>query len=138
MPDRNPGCHYSLVVERQPCKLKVLGSIPSGGFTFTGARAHTNSFGLHHKVRRPGIEPGPSAWKADILTTRPTTLAVLDIRFQVCLSENCIYKAQNTPGRTRTCNLWIRSPTRYPLRHKGPRVFSQNPSVVLFQKLKQC
>ena len=23
--------HYSLVVERQPCKLKVLGSIPSGG-----------------------------------------------------------------------------------------------------------
>ena len=24
-------CHYSLVVERQPCKLKVLGSIPSGG-----------------------------------------------------------------------------------------------------------
>ena len=24
-----------------------------------------------------------------------------------------------TPGRTRTCNLWIRSPTRYPLRHKG-------------------
>ena len=26
-------------------------------------------------MRRPGIEPGPSAWKADILTTRPTTLA---------------------------------------------------------------
>ena len=25
-------------------------------------------------MRRPGIEPGPSAWKADILTTRPTTL----------------------------------------------------------------
>ena len=24
--------HYSLVVERQLCKLKVLGSIPSGGF----------------------------------------------------------------------------------------------------------
>ena len=24
-------------------------------------------------MRRPGIEPGPSAWKADILTTRPTT-----------------------------------------------------------------
>ena len=27
-------CHYSLVVERQPCKLKVLGSIPSGGFLY--------------------------------------------------------------------------------------------------------
>ena len=26
--------HYSLVVERQPCKLKVLGSIPSGGLIF--------------------------------------------------------------------------------------------------------
>ena len=25
-------------------------------------------------MRCPGIEPGPSAWKADILTTRPTTL----------------------------------------------------------------
>ena len=24
-----------------------------------------------------------------------------------------------TPGRTRTGNLWIRSPTRYPLRHGG-------------------
>ena len=24
-------------------------------------------------MRCPGIEPGPSAWKADILTTRPTT-----------------------------------------------------------------
>ena len=26
--------HYSLVVERQPCKLKVVGSIPTGGFWF--------------------------------------------------------------------------------------------------------
>ena len=23
------------------------------------------------------------------------------------------------PGRIRTCNLWIRSPTRYPLRHRS-------------------
>ena len=28
----------------------------------------------HGEMRCPGIEPGPSAWKADILTTRPTTL----------------------------------------------------------------
>ena len=27
------GSHYSLVVERQPCKLKVPGSIPGGGFS---------------------------------------------------------------------------------------------------------
>ncbi|KFG36916.1 hypothetical protein TGP89_420040 [Toxoplasma gondii p89] len=26
---------------------------------------------------------------------------------------------RSTPGGTRTRNLWIRSPTRYPLRHKG-------------------
>ena len=30
-------------------------------------------------MRCPGIEPGPSAWKADILTTRPTTQSLLDI-----------------------------------------------------------
>ena len=27
--------HYSLVVERQPCKLKVVGSIPTGGFSIS-------------------------------------------------------------------------------------------------------
>ena len=27
-------------------------------------------------VRRPGIEPGPPAWKAGILTTELTTLSV--------------------------------------------------------------
>ena len=58
-------CHYSLVVERQPCKLKVLGSIPSGGFFFV---IRCVKIILEYKVRRPGIEPGPSAWKADILT----------------------------------------------------------------------
>ena len=40
------------------------------------------------------------------------------------LVEQCVIITQknnksNTPGRTRTCNLWIRSPTRYPLRHEG-------------------
>ena len=29
---------------------------------------------MNLQMRCPGIEPGPSAWKADILTTRPTTL----------------------------------------------------------------
>ena len=43
------------------------------------------------------------------------------------LVEQCVIITQknnksNTPGRTRTCNLWIRSPTRYPLRHEGPLV----------------
>ena len=28
-------------------------------------------------MRHPGIEPGPSAWKADILTSRPMTLVLL-------------------------------------------------------------
>ena len=37
-----------------------------------------SSPGSHPKTMRcPGIEPGPSVWKADILTTRPTTLTFL-------------------------------------------------------------
>ena len=30
-----------------------------------------------------------------------------------------VHLEENTPDRTRTGNLWIRSPTRYPLRHGG-------------------
>ena len=32
--DRKQDCHLSLVVERQPCKLKVMGSTPIDGFLF--------------------------------------------------------------------------------------------------------
>jgi hypothetical protein len=45
-------CHYSLVVERQPCKLKVLGSIPSGGLSsFIFLNAITRSYMLDAAVR---------------------------------------------------------------------------------------
>ena len=37
-------------------------------------------------------------------------------------------RQKNTPGRTRTCNLRIRSPTRYPLRHEGFSWHSRNNS----------
>ena len=29
-------------------------------------------------------------------------------------------RMQNDPGRTRTCNLWFRRPTPYPLGHRAP------------------
>ena len=58
--------------------------------TLGGARTHDHkikSLALYHlsyegfncdakMVRRPGIEPGPPAWKAGILTTELTTLTV--------------------------------------------------------------
>ena len=37
----------------------------------------------HDKMRRPGIEPGPPAWKAGIITIRLTALGVqafLDVK----------------------------------------------------------
>ena len=41
------------------------------------ARSHRmrNRFPTKQKVRRPGIEPGPPAWKAGILATELSTLA---------------------------------------------------------------
>ena len=51
------GRHYSLVVERQPCKLKVLGSIPSGGcFWCSRGKTSMGPRGLS-PVRRPGRPP---------------------------------------------------------------------------------
>ena len=43
--------HYSLVVERQPCKLKVLGSIPSGGYICARVRCGCRC--------KPSVGPGP-------------------------------------------------------------------------------
>ena len=47
-------CLYSSVVERQSCKLKVLGSIPSGGYllgkTATTANEHTGCSGTIAKL----------------------------------------------------------------------------------------
>ena len=60
---------YSSVVERQSCKLKVLGSIPSGGYCRT-RQARSKTTTTDHKpnqrgtMRTPGIEPGSQAWKA--------------------------------------------------------------------------
>ena len=70
------------MVERSLSMREAVGSMP----TFSNfLRTMKVSIGiddlrimLRYKtvktMRRPGIEPGPSAWKADILTTRPTTL----------------------------------------------------------------
>ena len=48
---------------------------------------------------------------------------------------------QNTPDRTRTGNLWIRSPTRYPLRHGGCPLWTchcrENPFIARSLRFKQ-
>ena len=60
---------YSSVAERQSCKLKVLGSIPSGGYCRT-RQARSKTTTTDHKpnqrgtMRTPGVEPGSQAWKA--------------------------------------------------------------------------
>jgi hypothetical protein len=81
-------------------------------------------------VRRPGIEPGPSAWKADILTTRPTTL---------CKIGSAINQAEHSHAflffQQRTANLveqlsigrvaqWIRR------RSSEPKIVGSSPTVV--------
>ena len=53
---------------RNPLGSAREGSNPFGVGFFCVARFRRNA-----QMRCPGIEPGPSAWKADILTTRPTT-----------------------------------------------------------------
>ena len=64
---------------------KVAGSIPAGGVINSEPRRVSTDFSsaavagaltIEKNLRCPGIEPGPSAWKADILTTRPTTPAI--------------------------------------------------------------
>ena len=35
------------------------------------------------EMRRPGIEPGPPAWKAGILTTELSTLAPVDLKTKI-------------------------------------------------------
>ena len=53
-------------------------------------------------------------------TTKPLMLAAFGcVPTTWSLPTKCLNTQKTTPGRTRTCNLWIRSPTRYPLRHKG-------------------
>ena len=81
------------------------------------AREGSNPFGVvfmhrcrgsrdtqHENMRRPGIEPGPSAWKADILTTRPTTLlSFRDRHLWVLRRVRCGYVRQKNPDtRNRT------------------------------------
>ena len=47
---------YSSVVERQSCKLKVLGSIPSGGYAFLTGRASIRATPAR-KLTLAGLEP---------------------------------------------------------------------------------
>ena len=50
-----------------------------------------------HSMRRPGIEPGSTAWKAAMLTTIPPTLTP-----QNCMKLNCASLCEPTEF-TKTC-----------------------------------
>ena len=66
-------------------------------------------------MRHPGIEPGPPAWKAGILTTGPMTLAETDelIPGGASLRPTFYEVAETKPG-----NL----PEKCPLRGLNPRL----------------
>ena len=67
-------CRYSSVVERALRKRTVVGSIPTGGlvlFNLKGAHPPYAQFcrnvGMREKWNRRGLNPGPSACKADVI-----------------------------------------------------------------------
>jgi hypothetical protein len=65
--------HYSLVVERQPCKLKVLGSIPSGGCILNGILCIFDA--LNTKATATGFEPAraePTGFRDQLLNLSDT------------------------------------------------------------------
>ncbi len=55
---------YSSVVERQSCKLKVLGSVPSGALASHSWICFHITNSICANVRTPGVEPGSQAWEA--------------------------------------------------------------------------
>ena len=55
---------YSSVVERQSCKLKVLGSIPSGGFSGLGRQgdcSYVSEDARYERILEAGLEPAISS-----------------------------------------------------------------------------
>ena len=66
-------------------------------------------------MRHPGIEPGAPRWQRGILP----------------LNQWRFFGWQNDPGGTRTPNRLIRSPARYPLRHRTSKWVEVSEQVVL-------
>ena len=63
-PRRNRSGLYSSVVERQSCKLKVLGSIPSGGFSGLGRQgdpSYVSEEARYERILEAGLEPAISS-----------------------------------------------------------------------------
>ena len=104
---------YSSVVERQSCKLKVLGSIPSGGLCF--ASGH----GDEPKTIREGAGSSPpTAWGClEAPHPPPPPLAVV---WQVCLGKHrcdrgAVCRARRgPPERARIANTLLRAEAKCP------------------------
>ena len=55
-----------------------------------------------------------------------------EVRLELTTSNKTKYllvEKETTRSETRTHNLWIRSPTRYPLRHTGKSHFSETKAL---------
>ena len=102
--DAHPSGLYSSVVERQSCKLKVLGSIPSGGCMHC---THTVARGQHQKRRIPTPE-----------ATAPDSMAKFALNVCKCLlatiarclqGERPLQRKKGTPGfEPGTCGSAVR------------------------------
>ena len=66
---------------------KVLTNYTTGPFNFTVMYFFSEQ---KNKLRRPGIEPGPRAWKARILTIELSTLFCLQSLFLTFFAKNII------------------------------------------------
>ncbi len=97
----NQQAFLAQMVERWPFKPMVVGSIPTEGVFgyFLDTNCITVTKKKQKKMRRPGIEPGPPAWKAGILP--------LNYRRFLCIDENkprdvCLFLCNNFTNQS----LW--------------------------------
>ena len=88
-------CLYSSVAERQSCKLKVLGSIPSGGLSLTGV--------LRRGLPRFQLWPWNHTWFCGATTGWPCGCKAFQQR-QAAGQAACAARSQlGAPCPSRTC-----------------------------------
>ena len=127
---------YSSVVERQSCKLKVLGSIPSGGYYFVAGFVVCRLLVIQFCVWRgllrssallnTGIWRNGSAsdsrsegWEFESLCPH---FVAARVGIKSCATP--VASSAYTRGGTRTHNLLLRGKAPYPLGHTGVYISS--------------
>jgi hypothetical protein len=120
---------YSSVVERQSCKLKVLGSIPSGGCYFAPAvlcsrvsycwcRSCGGALCLAQGIWRNGSasDSRSEGWEFESLC--PHFVRPRWVGLRLGHTRSAVARVY-TRGGTRTHNLLLRGEAPYPLGHTG-------------------